>query len=126
MMLDKKFLSSHNESRNADISKINKIKYMNDSIGRLINWVVKHKYLAVTIAFLLILVFFDENNMLKHIQSKREEAQLKADIEQLQKEHDIVMRKLGELETDANMLEKVAREKYGMHLDNEEIFIIKD
>lgn len=126
MMLDKKFLSSHNESRNADISKINKIRYMNDSIGRLINWVVKHKYLAVTIAFLLILVFFDENNMLKHIQSKREEAQLKADIEQLQKEHDIVMRKLGELETDANMLEKVAREKYGMHLDNEEIFIIKD
>ncbi|MBR2300341.1 MAG: septum formation initiator family protein [Bacteroidaceae bacterium] len=99
---------------------------MNDSIGRLINWVIKHKYLAVTIAFLLILVFFDENNMLKHIQSKREEAQLRADIEELQKEHDIVMRKLGELETDANMLEKVAREKYGMHLDNEEIFIIKD
>ena len=99
---------------------------MNDSIGKLINWIIKHKYLAVTIIFLLILIFFDENNIIKHIQLRRQESRLKADIEALQQEHDIIMRKLGELEKDAEMLEKVAREKYGMHLDNEEIFIIKD
>lgn len=99
---------------------------MNDSIGKLINWIIKYKYLAVTIIFLLILIFFDENNIIKHIQLRQQESQLKADIEALQQEHDIIMRKLGELEKDAEMLEKVAREKYGMHLDNEEIFIIKD
>ena len=99
---------------------------MNDSIGKLINWIIKHKYLAVTIIFLLILIFFDENNIIKHIQLRRQESRLKADIEALQQEHDIIMRKLGELEKDAEMLEKVAHEKYGMHLDNEEIFIIKD
>ncbi|MBR5476177.1 MAG: septum formation initiator family protein [Bacteroidaceae bacterium] len=99
---------------------------MNDSIGKLINWIIKHKYLAVTIIFLLILIFFDENNIIKHIQLRRQESQLKADIEALQQEHDIIMHKLGELEKDAEVLEKVAREKYGMHLDNEEIFIIKD
>lgn len=124
MMLDKKFLSS--QPKRLSPEKPHIFTIMNDSIGKLINWIIKHKYLAVTIIFLLILIFFDENNIIKHIQLRRQESQLKADIEALQQEHDIIMRKLGELEKDAEVLEKVAREKYGMHLDNEEIFIIKD
>lgn len=124
MMLDKKFLSS--QPKRLSPEKPHIFTIMNDSIGKLINWIIKHKYLAVTIIFLLILIFFDENNIIKHIQLRRQESQLKADIEALQQEHDIIMHKLGELEKDAEVLEKVAREKYGMHLDNEEIFIIKD
>ena len=124
MMLDKKFLSS--QPKRLPPEKPHIFTIMNDSIGKLINWIIKHKYLAVTIIFLLILIFFDENNIIKHIQLRRQESRLKADIEALQQEHDIIMRKLGELEKDVEMLEKVAREKYGMHLDNEEIFIIKD
>ena len=124
MMLDKKFLSS--QPKRLPPEKPHIFTIMNDSIGKLINWIIKHKYLAVTIIFLLILIFFDENNIIKHIQLRRQESQLKAEIKELQQEHDIIMRKLGELEKDAEVLEKVAREKYGMHLDNEEIFIIKD
>ena len=124
MMLDKKFLSS--QPKRLSPEKPHIFTIMNDSIGKLINWIIKHKYLAVTIIFLLILIFFDENNIIKHIQLRRQESQLKAEIKELQQEHDIIMRKLGELEKDAEVLEKVAREKYGMHLDNEEIFIIKD
>ena len=124
MMLDKKFLSS--QPKRLPPEKPHIFTIMNDSIGKLINWIIKHKYLAVTIIFLLILIFFDENNIIKHIQLRRQESQLKAEIKELQQEHDIIMRKLGELEKDAEVLEKVAREKYGMHLDNEEIFIIKE
>ena len=123
-MLDKKFLSS--QPKRLPPEKPHIFTIMNDSIGKLINWIIKHKYLAVTIIFLLILIFFDENNIIKHIQLRRQESQLKAEIKELQQEHDIIMRKLGELEKDAEVLEKVAREKYGMHLDNEEIFIIKE
>ena len=124
MMLDKKFLSS--QPKRLPPEKPHIFTIMNDSIGKLINWIIKHKYLAVTIIFLLILIFFDENNIIKHIQLRRQESQLKAEIKELQQEHDIIMRKLGELEKDAEVLEKVAREKYGMLLDNEEIFIIKE
>ncbi|MBR3884041.1 MAG: septum formation initiator family protein [Bacteroidaceae bacterium] len=99
---------------------------MNDSIGEFFQWVVKHKYLFVTIAFLLMIVFLDENNLLKHIQNQREITELKTEIEELQEQHDIVVRKLGELDKDVDVLEKVAREKYGMHLEDEEIFIIED
>lgn len=99
---------------------------MNDSIGEFFHWIVKHKYLFVTIAFLLLIAFFDENNLLKHIQNQREIAELEKEIKGLQEQHNTIVHKLGELDKDVDVLEKVAREKYGMHLDNEEIFIIND
>ena len=40
---------------------------MNDSIEQLKIWIFRHKYLFVTIAFLIIIVFLDENNMMKHM-----------------------------------------------------------
>ena len=51
---------------------------MNDSIGDIFKWIARHKYLAVTLAFLAIIVLFDENNLLKHIQNQREIASLKS------------------------------------------------
>ena len=49
---------------------------MNDSIGDIFKWIARHKYLAVTIAFLAIVILFDENNLLKHINNRREIAAL--------------------------------------------------
>lgn len=99
---------------------------MNDSIGDLARWIAKHKYLFVTLGFLAIMVVFDENNLIKHIQNQREIVSLKSEIEDLQQQHDNLDKKLHELDRDAYMMEKVARDKYGMHLDNEDVFIMED
>ncbi len=123
MMLSKNFLSSHSK-RFLIPDRI--LFTMNDSIGEFLSWIVKHKYLFVTIAFLSMIVFLDENNLLKHIQNQREITELKTEIKDLQEQHNTIVRKLGELDKDADVLEKVAREKYGMHLEDEEIFIIED
>lgn len=99
---------------------------MNDSIAEIFKWIGRHKYMFVTLAFLAIIVVFDENNLLKHIQNKREISQLKSDIEELAEQHDELEKKLRELDTDVYIMEKVAREKYGMHLENEDVFIIEE
>ncbi len=99
---------------------------MNDSIGDIFKWIRKHKYLSVTLAFLAIIVLFDENNLLKHLQNQREIASLKSEIEELNEQHDALEAKLEVLDRDVEVIEKVAREKYDMQLDNEEIFIIED
>lgn len=99
---------------------------MNDSIGDLARWIAKHKYLFVTLGFLAIMIVFDENNLIKHIQNQREIVSLKSEIEDLQQQHDNLDKKLHELDRDAYMMEKVARDKYGMHLDNEDVFIMED
>ena len=99
---------------------------MNDSIATLFAWIRTHKYLFVTIMFLLFLFFFDENNMIKHFHNRREISALKADIEELQGELDDYGYKNRELYNDVEIMEKVAREKYGMHKEGEEVFIIED
>lgn len=99
---------------------------MNDSIGAFIQWVKNHKYLFVTIAFLLILVFFDENNMIKHFRNNREIAALKAENEQLKNSIDDLKQRVKELNKDPEVTEKVAREKYGMLKEGEELFIVED
>ena len=99
---------------------------MNDSIAQLGVWISKHKYLFVTIAFLVIIVFLDENNMMKHIQNQREIAALESENTDLQEQYDELTSKLEELEADPVLIEKIARERYGMHKADEEIFIFDD
>ena len=103
-----------------------KHRVMNDSIAQLGVWISKHKYLFVTIAFLVIIIFLDENNMMKHIQNKREIATLESEKAALQKEFDELSRKLEELDADPVLIEKIARERYGMHKKGEEVFIFDD
>ena len=99
---------------------------MNDSIAQLGVWISKHKYLFVTIAFLVIIVFLDENNMMKHIQNQREIAALESEKTELQEQYDELTSKLEELEADPVLIEKIARERYGMHKADEELFIFDD
>ena len=99
---------------------------MNDSIATFFNWVKNNKYWFVTIAFLHIIIFFDENNMIKHFQNQREIAVLKSEIEELKEELEVLSHKSAELHKDIEIMEKVAREKYGMHKEGEEVFIVED
>ena len=50
---------------------------------------------------------------------------MKSDIKELKEEHDELVKKINELDKETDVMEKVARQKYGMHLDNEDIFIIE-
>ncbi|MBR1947000.1 MAG: septum formation initiator family protein [Bacteroidaceae bacterium] len=99
---------------------------MNDSIATFFNWVKNNKYWFVTIAFLLIIIFFDENNMIKHFQNQREIAVLKSEIDELKEELEVLSHKSAELHKDIEIMEKVAREKYGMPKEGEEVFIVED
>jgi cell division protein FtsB len=50
---------------------------------------------------------------------------LKNEIEYYTTLRDQSLKGLQELANDSNNLERIAREKYGMHLPNEEVFIIE-
>lgn len=85
----------------------------------------KYKY-AITIAvFLLIICFLDQNNLMQRVGHHRQISELKREIEHYKDMRDKSLKGLQELANDSNNLERVAREKYGMHLPNEEVFIIK-
>lgn len=97
---------------------MSKIKEIWSAIGR-------HKYAITIIIFLLIICITDQNNLLKRLQHQKQIRELKKEIELYTNMRDECIKGLQELANDSNNLERIAREKYGMHLPNEEVFIIE-
>ena len=85
----------------------------------------KYKYIITIAVFLLIICFLDQNNLMQRVGHHRQISELKREIEHYKDMRDKSLKGLQELANDSNNLERVAREKYGMHLPNEEVFIIK-
>lgn len=85
----------------------------------------RHKYAVTIIGFLLIVCVFDQNNLLQRLRHQQQIRELKREILHYTQMRDQSVQGLQELANDSNNLERIAREKYGMHLPNEEVFIIE-
>ena len=93
----------------------------------IVNWIRLHKYISVTVVFALIILVFDDNNLIKHYKNQHTIAELEREIETMKKDSVDIIKKQQQLDYkgDIDAIENLAREKYGMHKDNEEIFVIK-
>lgn len=86
----------------------------------------RHKYAITIIGFLLIICFIDQNNLMTRLRHHRQIRELKSEIEFYTTLRNKSIQGLQELANDSSNLEHIAREKYGMYLPNEEVFIIKE
>ena len=88
--------------------------------------VLKNKYLLSISLFVIWVSFFDQNNLLDRFMLVQEARQLQKDrmyyIERIKSDST----RLNELMTNADNLEKFAREQYLMKKENEDIFVIVD
>ncbi len=98
------------------------LKDIRDALATLLN----SKYMLVVIGFLLWMAFMDEDNIyVRYTYGKKIEV-LEKEKAKLESEIESDKRKMKELKTNKESLEKFAREEYYMKKDNEVIFIIKD
>ena len=85
---------------------------------------LRNKYLIALVVFLVWLLIFDRNSLIdrvKYIRSRQEmEAQKQFYLERIEED----TRRLNELKTDRDNLEKFAREQYLMKRENEDVFVI--
>ena len=102
------------------MKKISKTKLKNVT-----KYFSKNKYWITISLFLLWIIFFDQNNVFKLFEYKKDIVDLKSQKEFLKtKIHQDSIR-IKELNTDDKSLEKFAREQYFFHKPNEDVFIIK-
>ena len=78
---------------------------------------------VIFVVFILMLLFFGENNYMRINSYKQQINDLKAEIQNNEDSAHIYEAKLKKLHTDRETLEKIAREQYGMKRTNEEVFI---
>ncbi len=83
------------------------------------------KYIPATVfvLFLVSLVCCGESNYIRSCNFTREINELKSEIKANQDSTAMYERRLRELQTDGEALEKIAREKYGMKHENEDVYI---
>jgi len=86
--------------------------------------VFRNKYLLTILIFLIWLLLLDSNNLIARYKEIRELHRLKSDREYYLKRIEIDKRKLRELKTDDQNLEKFAREQYRMKKADEDLYII--
>jgi cell division protein FtsB len=85
---------------------------------------LKNKYILTLVLFFLWLLFFDQNNLLERHKLNSEYNQLLQEREYYMQKIEEDRKRIKELKTDNENLEKFAREQYLMKKDNEDIFII--
>ena len=94
---------------------------MGARFNHILNLLAHYKYLIVLVVGTLIVGVFDENSVLKRIQ-----LDLQAEIEKYNNQHEADSRQLNELRHHPQAIEKIARERYFMKADDEDIYILSD
>ena len=90
------------------------------------NYIRQHKYLITIVAFLVIIVFLDDNSLIQRAKHRQEINALTDEIEKYKKQYEEDTEKLKELTDNPEAMEKIAREKYLMKKPNEDIFIFEE
>ena len=86
--------------------------------------VFRNKYVLTIIIFVLWVLLLDSNNLIARYKEMKELHKLETDKEYYIKRIDDDKRKLHELKTDNQNLEKFAREQYRMKKPDEDLYII--
>lgn len=79
--------------------------------------------IALTV-FVVYIVFLNDNNLVQHSQNKEKLRQLIEQEDLLRKKIEADKKKIQELQTSQENLEKFAREQFLMHQPNEDVFVV--
>lgn len=84
------------------------------------------KYAVVVVAAVVIVGFVDENSVWAHYRNKQKISELEAEIDKYRKRYERDNEQLRRLDADPKAIEKIARERYFMKADDEDIFVLSD
>ncbi len=86
----------------------------------------RKRYVIVFLLGVFIVVFFDDNSILQHAQNRTIVRNLKEKIDEYNAQYEHDKAALKELQENSSAAMKIAREKYFMKADDEDIFVLRD
>jgi cell division protein FtsB len=84
------------------------------------------KYAVAVIMGVLLVGFVGENSVWAHLRNMRRISQLNEEISEYNSRHDRDQKQLQRLDANPKAMEKIARERYFMKADDEDIFVLSD
>ncbi|HUM98425.1 MAG TPA: septum formation initiator family protein [Chitinophagaceae bacterium] len=94
-------------------------------ISKLPAW-LRNKYFIAIAAFCVIMLFLDKNDIFTQFGRKKELHNLQTSKNYYIRQNEALRKESEALKHDPQSIEKLAREKYLMKKDNEELFLISE
>lgn len=85
-----------------------------------------NKYVITLLVFAILFIFIGDQSLLSRIKRNREIHELQRDIKEYQGKIEDTQEKIQDLESSTENLERYARERYLMHADNEDVFLVDE
>lgn len=87
---------------------------------------VYFKYAVVCIVGVLLVGFLDDNSLWSHFKNRQRIAELTEEKDQFEADFNRDQAQIKELDRNPKAIEKIARERYFMKADDEDIFVLSD
>ena len=84
------------------------------------------KYIVVTILAVALIGFVDDNSVWHHIRNKQYIGELEDEIKKYEELNQNNQDQIRELDSNPKAIEKIARERYFMKTDEEDIFVLSE
>ena len=97
---------------------------MNTKLNMILRLMAHYKYLITIVVGVAMVGFLDENSLLRHVQYRLKISDLNDQIEMYNERNETATHELRELRLHPKAIEKIARERYFMKADDEDIFIL--
>lgn len=86
----------------------------------------RHKILVIIVSYIFFIGIIDKNSLWKRLKYDREISGLQDEIKEYHRQYERDLSLLDAIKSDQEAMEKVAREKYLMKKDNEDIFLFEE
>lgn len=97
---------------------------MSKRLGIIWNYLAHYKYLIVIVVGVLVVGVVDDNSIRQHIRYQIQIAGLRSEIDKYNAQLEKDTRLLKEMRKGPQIFGKIARERYFMKADNEDIFVL--
>lgn len=97
---------------------------MNSKLSTLWGVIAHYKYLITIIIGVTLVGFVDENSFLQRFKYEMHISQLREQIRKYDAQNDKATGELRALRSDPQAIERIARERYFMQADDEDVFVL--
>lgn len=84
----------------------------------------RYKYLITSVVGVVVVVFVDDNSLMKRLQYDLQISQIKEEIRKYNLQDEQSTKALNELRRNPKAIEKIARERYFMKAEDEDIYVL--
>lgn len=89
------------------------------------NWILNHKCIVFLVFFVAEIGFFDHNSLLSRYRIHRQISEMTSELHRYCQITDNANKQLKDLAENPEAIEKIARERYFMKADDEDIYVLE-